>query len=353
MEIKRQAESKRDFVSPTTDLAVGWEEVPESPVAVIERPKRFSIRVGDMGSFGINDVAREQIADRLQIPRGYFGRLFADEAHHDLLTESINHFFRTDKKHQMLRTLDGNLRAYLSDRYRPLDNDELAEAILPILAGNPDFKIESSEITETRLYIKALFPSVEGEVRVGDRVQAGVCITNSEVGWGSLKVEPLVFRLACLNGMIAQDYSVRKMHLGGSAGGGDNAREFWRDDTRRISDEALMLQVRDTVTAVTRPESFETMLATFKETAERPITGDIPSVVEVTAKKVDLSDKETRGVLDALIRDGDLTQWGMANAITRHSQEVPSYDRATELERIGGVVASWKKSEWEFVASTN
>jgi hypothetical protein len=33
-----------------------------------------------------------------------------------------------------------------------------------------------------------------------------------------------------------------------------------------------------------------------------------------------------------------LSQWGLVNAITRTSQDVTDYDRATELERLGGVV---------------
>jgi hypothetical protein len=33
----------------------------------------------------------------------------------------------------MLRTLDGQVRAVLSDRYRRLDNFDLAESVLPIL----------------------------------------------------------------------------------------------------------------------------------------------------------------------------------------------------------------------------
>jgi hypothetical protein len=32
---------------------------------------------------------------------------------------------------------------------------------------------------------------------------------------------------------------------------------------------------------------------------------------------------------------GDLTSWGLGNAVTRMAQDVPSYDRSTELESIG------------------
>ena len=46
----------------------------------------------------------------------------------------------------------------------------------------------------------------------------------------------------------------------------------------------------------------------------------------------------------------DLSKWGMANSITRYSQDADvSYDRATELEAIGGKVLDLKPSQWKSV----
>src|SRR5207244_7939357 len=106
---------------------------------------------------------------------------------------------------RLIRTLDGNVRAVLSDRYRRLDNFDLAENVLPILQRLPDARFESVELTETRMYLKVVTPSVRYEIAPGDVVQAGVVIANSEVGQGTLSVQPLVFRLVCKNGLIASD----------------------------------------------------------------------------------------------------------------------------------------------------
>ena len=40
-------------------------------------------------------------------------------------------------------------------------------------------------------------------------------------------------------------------------------------------------------------------------------------------------------IMRHLVADQDFTLYGLANAITRYSQDVPSYDRATKLEGIG------------------
>ncbi len=105
----------------------------------------------------------------------------------------------------MVRTLDGKARAFLSNRYRRLDNFQLAETLLPVLGEQEiDLKRSSFAITDTKMFMKVVFPRVSGEVRVDDVVQSGVLITNSEVGAGVLRITPLVFRLVCLNGMVVQ-----------------------------------------------------------------------------------------------------------------------------------------------------
>jgi hypothetical protein len=101
----------------------------------------------------------------------------------------------------MLRTLDGKVRAVLSERYRRLDNFDLAEQRAAHPAGQlPEVRFESVELTETRMYLKCVTPRLKYEMAPGDVVQAGVVISNSEVGQGTLSVQPLLFRLVCRNG---------------------------------------------------------------------------------------------------------------------------------------------------------
>lgn len=47
-----------------------------------------------------------------------------------------------------------------------------------------------------------------------------------------------------------------------------------------------------------------------------------------------------------LIRDGDFSLYGLANAVTKHSQEVASYDRATDLEAAGYSVLTMNPKLW-------
>ena len=55
---------------------------------------------------------------------------------------------------------------------------------------------------------------------------------------------------------------------------------------------------------------------------------------------------ESSGVLQRLIEGNDLTLYGLSNAVTRHSQDVPDYDRATALEGIGYNILSMPAGQW-------
>lgn len=269
----------------------------------------------------------------------------------ELLAANVNEWFQSQPERRMIRTLDGKARAFLSDRYRRLDNFDLAEAVLPVLSEMGEgIQIISAEMTEKRLYIKAINTRLELEVKEGDAVQAGICITNSEVGLGSLKVEPLIFRLICLNGMVSQDFSTKKYHVGRAAEDGD-AFELYSDDTLKADDKAFFLKVQDTVRAAVDIAKFSTIVDKMKEATERKIEGNPVSAVEVLSEKFGYSNDEKAGVLTHLIQCADLSAYGMLNAITRTSQDLEDYDRATELERDGSKVLALPQSTWKAIAT--
>jgi len=78
-----------------------------------------------------------------------------------LLATNVNEWFYSKPERRMVRTLDDHVRAFLSDseaqplradRYRRLDNYELAEAVLPVLGEMGEgIQIVSSELTDTRI----------------------------------------------------------------------------------------------------------------------------------------------------------------------------------------------------------
>jgi hypothetical protein len=240
----------------------------------------------------------------------------------------------------------------LSERYRRLDNYDLAESVLPVLQQLPDVRFESVELTETRMYLKCVTPRLQFEIQPGDIVQAGLVVSNSEVGQGTLSVQPLLYRLICRNGMIASDHSLRKTHVGRSVAHDDEGITVFKDDTLAADDKAFFLKVRDVVQATVSEVNFRQVAQRMQKTLHIPLRGDPVKTVEVLAQRYALNDGERAGVLRHLIAEGDLSGYGLVNAVTHYSQEVEDYDRATEFEVMGGKLIELPTSEWKALAET-
>ncbi len=326
-ELIRQREARMDLIANTRSLSVSTENG-------ISTLSIFTDK--DIYNFKVTDIAHRQIADRLGIPFKYYERMMNE--YPKLLDENVNSWLKFKVEKRMLRTLDGKLRAFLSNRYRRLDNLELVDHILPVIAQMKNCSIASCDITETHLYLKVINKSMKAEITEGDIVQAGFVVSNSEIGIGALKVEPLVYRLVCKNGMISKDYAHKKYHTGRNVEDTDNAYELYSDETLKADDKAYFMKVQDIISAAVDETKF--MLTVDKMRQAKSIkTGDNPvETVEVLGDKYLLNKNERASVLRHFIMDGNFSQFGLVNAVTRTSQDVEDYNRATELERIGGTI---------------
>jgi hypothetical protein len=272
-----------------------------------------------------------------------------------LLAENVNAWLGDRDQSYMIRSMDfgrGRVaRAFLSDRYRRIDNLEVANAILPLFAGKEEMEVVSCEVSDSRLYIKIVNHKLEMAVVPGDYVQAGVVISNSEVGLGAVSVQPLVYRLVCSNGLCVNDFGERKAHVGRAAKMVDDSFSLYTDETLQAEDKAFLLKLRDTTLAAIEEARFAQIVGRLQKSTQTKITGRVQDVVELTGKAYDISQPEQDSILDYLVKGGDLSLYGLTNAITRASQDVESYDRATALEGIGWQVATMPETLWREINS--
>jgi hypothetical protein len=333
--IERQQGQKRDFIVDTSAAEVLYNDC--------ERTGSNLTIAFDGGEYPIKDTAHDQIAARLDIPAKYAKRMRDDAP--GLYATNVNTWFRKNPERRMVRTLDTQARAFLSDRYQRIENEEIAAVAFPILADIPEVRVVSSEITDRRLYIQALSPRVQGEVKVGDTVQAGVIISNSEIGHGAVSVQALIYRLRCKNGMVSSD-GYRKYHVGKRI---DDNEALWADDTRKADDTLTLKQVRDMITAAVDGVRFQERLLKLQGLTEGKVTGDPAKAVEALAQKVGATAGEQGGILRSLIEGGDLSRWGLLNAVTAQAHTASSYDRSVELEVAGGALLDLPDTEWKRV----
>lgn len=339
-ELERQLATKQDMIVPSPLMRSHTDELGSCKL-IIEKND-------GAGKYDVTSLARRQLAEKLKIPFAYFERMREEQP--ALLDRNVNTWLQTDRERRMVRTLDGKVRAVLSDRYRRLDNFDLAENVLPILQRLPDAQFESVELTETKMYIKVVTPRIRTEIAPGDVVQAGVVIMNSEVGHGTLSVKPLVYRLVCRNGLIAADHGLRKTHVGRILQSDEEAVTAFREDTLAADDKAFFLKVRDVVEAAVSEASLQQLAGKIQRTLGIRLTGDPVKSVEMLANRYTLNEVERIGVLRHLIAEGDLSGYGLVNAVTHYSQEVEDYDRATEFEVLGGKLIELTSGEWKGIA---
>ena len=339
MEIERQQAAKQDFIADTRLVRM----------APTELGNGVRVEIDEVGSFGIRETAHRQIGAKTGIPAKYYDRMLTENP--SLLATNVNAWFAAEPERRMIRTLDGHARALLTDRYQRIDNEHIAEVVLPILAETPGIRIASAEITERRLYIKAVNEQVHDEVKVGDVVEAGVMITNSEIGHGAVSISPLVHRLVCLNGMVAPDQKYRRNHVGARADAADPVYAMLSDEALRADDKAILLKVRDVVRAALDRAMFGQTVERMRASTEGERLKDPVAGIERLATKMGILEGEKPSVLRHLIEGGDLSRWGMLNAVTRAAHDVDSYDRSTELEEIGGRILDLKVSEWRELAA--
>ena len=342
-ELQRQNTAKQDFIGPAQSFRLE----PDGSTFGITH-----LTTGQREVFGTTDLFHRQVGSALGIPAKYYDLMKKQKP--DLLAENVNAWFGDRDQSYMIRSMDygyGRVaRALLSERYRRIDNLEIASAVLPLFAGQEGMEVMSCEVTENRLYLKVVNHRLEMAC-VGDRVQAGVLISNSEVGLGAVSVQPLVYTLACTNGMVVSSLGERKTHVGRAAKALEDSFFLYSDETMEAEDKAFMLKLRDTTLAAIEEARFAQIVNKLEESNNARITGRVQDVIELTGKTYDLNQFEQDNILNYLIQGGNLSLYGLSNAITRASQDVESYDRATALEGIGWQVATMEPAQWKEINS--
>ena len=336
-ELERQQLAKKDLIVSTGVLSMDSRD--DGGIAL-------NVMGGQMiQHYDVGEIAHRQIGQFLKIPATYYDRMRRE--YPQLLTLNANGWFaKMPQSKRMLRTLDGTARALLSDRYRRIDNFEVASAVLPIISRMEGAGVESCELTDSRMYLKVVNPRVIAEIKKGDIVQAGVLISNSEVGMGSVTVSPLIYRLVCSNGMIAEDGKLRKYHVGRA----NESREdfsIYRNETIEADDKAFLMKLEDSVKAAVDQARFAAIVDKLRESTEATFQPQqVQQVVELASKEYGFTDSESSGILGHLAAGGDLSLYGLANAVTRQAQDVASYDRSTELEATGYRIITMAPSLW-------
>lgn len=304
----------------------------------------------------MTDYMHGQLASRTGIDKRYYDRM--RQAQPSLLMKNVETWWAAEPEQRLVRAVQparvengqisiGRLmgRAWLSDRYRTLDNYDFVMTVLET-AGN-DAVIESCFLDDERVYLKLVCPEKQGEIKKGDVVQAGVIVKNSEVGDGKVLVQPFAKRLVCLNGLIRPE-QFGQVHLGAQ-----NELGILQQDTLQADAKSVWLQVRDWVKAVLNGEFLERTLKEARQTKKVSVEVEARQAVANIVRDFGLNGFDGQGILDRYLRGNDETQFGMVNAITQYAHEGQNnYRRQVELESFGGTLMSRAADRFSHMVST-
>ncbi len=384
-EIKGHKFTKKDYVGDTRQFSVAVDH--KSPINLAFKFETFDeahpgaahmmptvhnnvigavFEVDPVGDkMDISRLAMQQICSKFKVPFQYAERLYG--AHPDVLARDLNTFFNREPKKVMVRTLNDNVRAVLSNRYRILDNFDVAAKVVPIVSGLlgehwANF-IRSCEVTENKLYLKVVHPTLEAEIPpppgavMGqghtifvDRVKAAFVLTNSEVGLGSLSIAPSVYTERCTNLAVFNRDKFTKYHIGRERKTNGIIQDVTSDETRSLEDAAVLSKVADITKAALDGTIFNKQVEQLTAARGDEIEANPVDTVERLSNSKGLNQDEADEVMKNLIEGADLSRYGLHAAVTRTAEGVNDYDRASELERIGGEIIELPQSDWKVLS---
>jgi len=199
------------------------------------------VRVGD-DWYESSDFALGQIAGRAGVPIAYLRELAGAEAapwQHELASEILGrHHGHAGDTRVLARSVKGQLRGWLSDRYRRLDSRPLVDALADEALKAGAVPVDGVA-TETRVAIKVILPHIL-EPLPGEFVACGAEWSNSDYGNGVHSFRTFLLRCVCLNGATAENL-LKQVHLGGRL---SETIEF-SDRTHRLDTAASVSALRE------------------------------------------------------------------------------------------------------------
>lgn len=383
-QVKRLADAKLDAVADTrafraveTPGALEGDRFPAGERIQLEGPQGLRLT--------LNEVAHDQMAERIGMPKDFYRRLLA--AHPDLVAHNITELLHREADTRLWRMMrpvtEGDmlratntgtqlhLRAVLSRSFRPLDNAELLAAVLPEMEARGAYLSQDWSVDERRLHAKFLTmeQSVQ-EIRarvaaregmavelvgrhprlngrdiswVDEVVRAGVKVRNSETGFASLSVSAVWEILKCLNGMIAAA-ATRERHAGKRRQvEGTEELKYLSADAQLLENAATMARVRDAmVDALDEKKQVvqgNLLLAAKAENVTLPAEVPLFQWVGGLAAGLGLTEGEGEKLKEEALHsvqvEGGLTQFAVVQAVTATARQMTDYDRRAEYEATG------------------
>lgn len=287
----------------------------------------------------LHDNAIGQLSERLDLPGAFMKELVrGEEWQRKLAVDMFGQYTEhVDPKNVLVRSVGGQARAVLSDRYRRMNNLPIFTSFINEAVSHGG-RLYDGHLSDLRMYLEVIHPDIfQVDTPKNGMVHAaiGAQISSSDFGNGSLEVRLFHMQVRCLNGAVGQNL-VREIHLGRRLSESDFA---FSEETHASDTQTMALALRDVAGKVFQPAYREKLAHTIYAASEQQVD------MEQEAKrlpKMGLHKDELVLVNECLMRSnpedgvtGDLTMWKLTQAITSVAHGLQP-ERRREVQAIAG-----------------
>lgn len=269
-------------------------------------------------------------------PKGFIERLCLSGARTTAM-DALRHTMRTADDDMFLSSMDAVVEGAGSDEYARISNIDAAEMLLDAAreksGGLGALSVARAAFTGTRMHLSVTAEAPADLQIPGDKIRAGVEMSNGDDGSAFTDVEGFLFRLICANGAIA------KMSYGEETGG--RVRGSGRKARTDLANRVEMAM-----------GSSLTLL------------GKVLPSVQINLDRTGSHDLYLRGVEKfgrtfaedvSHMADGEAAKWKREiptaydwwNAVTDRAKQAPSFTRRRSIETYSADVLDWADRRYQ------
>lgn len=327
--------------------------------------KAITLQVPGRGSnYNFRRESLYQLAAKTDVPVRWLDRL-TDNGHADMAASDLSELLKREgaDKRFLLRLLDGEVDAVLSDRYRCVANDDILAVTLQ------EIKRVGAEIWDFRydrdtFSILAVAPHISGQVDTRrERADNGadrwiapqgsdvhnpvVRLSNSETGHGKDRGDIASLRRICMN-LAVHCEGYASVHLGRRHE--EEGEVVFSAETRKLEAETQASKVRDMFTTAFDKVKFQNLIDRLNKATTRSVEGSPVRAVEVAIRVLALPVERKDAILAEFLGTKDLTQYGLAQAITAQvnpkNAGTLSDSVRSSVEEAGGKLLDLETAAW-------
>ena len=300
-------------------------------------PAAVQMTAGSSG-WSLHRNALDQLSTRLGIPTGYVRGLQTNGDDSDwrarLLEHNLRELAHRQSERHLVRSVQGEARAILSDRFRRLDSRPLLDAFVGACAeveAGPYEGLASDLSASVRAIVPEVFEPVAGECMV-----FGLSWSNSDYGTRAYSISSFMLRLVCLNGMLGQN-QLRQVHLGGRL----PEHLALSAETYDLDTRTLVSATRDVVRGALGELAIEERLGIIRAAHEREV--DWASAWRRVTRELTKDEQKTAKAAfdgpEVLQLPEGKTPWRLSNVISWMANSAEP-ERKLDLQRLAGTVLS-------------